>query len=287
MADLIRHKRSSVPSAVPAAGDLELGELAVNVADGRLFLKKGDGTVVDVTSIGGIQGLTAALAGKMTNPMTTAGDMIRGGTSGAPERVAAGANGYVWTMVAGVPGWAAPAGGSDVWLSRAIGEPFPIWDHIAGVPVPPTDNAGYRYIKLTASDSYNSGVLTSESVSGSAPLVHATAVISDASSPLNGRAVRLINTERRVIRAGSSGTVEQDAVQDHGHRTVGVAANAGTIGSYITALANTSISAGDQTGSGAAPTRWRDDQVTDVVDARTDTETRPKNIGATYYMRIR
>lgn len=52
MADVIRHKRSSVASAVPAAGQLQLGELAVNVADGKLFLKKTDGSVV---SIGGPQ----------------------------------------------------------------------------------------------------------------------------------------------------------------------------------------------------------------------------------------
>lgn len=180
MADLILHKRSSTASAVPSAGSIALGELAINTADGRLFLKKGDGTVVDVTSIGGIQGLTAALAGKepaitagtstdfwrgdktwqnfgnatraqvltglgtptntaiaaadtilaafaklqgqvtarMTNPMTAAGDMIRGGTSGAPERVAAGTNGYVWTMVAGVPVWAA-AGSEASYQSSA------------------------------------------------------------------------------------------------------------------------------------------------------------------------
>lgn len=65
MADRILLKRSSTPSAVPTASDLVAGELAINTADGRLFLKKGDGTVVDVTSIGGIQGLTAALAGKV------------------------------------------------------------------------------------------------------------------------------------------------------------------------------------------------------------------------------
>lgn len=65
MADLIRHKRSSAPSAVPAEGDLALGELAVNVADGRLFLKKASGDVIDVTSIAGIIGLTEALAGKV------------------------------------------------------------------------------------------------------------------------------------------------------------------------------------------------------------------------------
>lgn len=49
MADLIRHKRSSDPSAVPTAGDLELGELALNTTDGRLFTKKGDNSVVELS----------------------------------------------------------------------------------------------------------------------------------------------------------------------------------------------------------------------------------------------
>ena len=90
MADLIRHKRSSIPSAVPAAGDLELGELAVNVADGRLFLKKANGDVADLTSIAGIIGLTEALAGKVN-----AGDVDftiiypNGGSAGSPASVAA------------------------------------------------------------------------------------------------------------------------------------------------------------------------------------------------------
>lgn len=108
----------------------------------------------------------------------------------------------------------------DVWEFMPLGVPFSIQTHITGVPVPPTDNPNYRYIKLTASDSYNTGVLTSESVSGSAPLVQATAVISDAGSPMNGQTVRLINTERRFLRPGSSGTVEADALQGHGHNLV-------------------------------------------------------------------
>lgn len=62
--------------------------------------------------------LQGQVTARMTNPMTTAGDMIRGGTSGAPERVAAGTNGYVWTMVAGVPGWAAAAAGGGVGISQ-------------------------------------------------------------------------------------------------------------------------------------------------------------------------
>jgi len=48
--------------------------------------------------------------GGMANPMTTAGDLIRGGTAGAPERVAVGTTGQVLTVAAGVPGWADPAG---------------------------------------------------------------------------------------------------------------------------------------------------------------------------------
>jgi hypothetical protein len=39
-------KNSATAAAVPTAGQLVLGEVAVNSADGKLYLKKGDGTVV-------------------------------------------------------------------------------------------------------------------------------------------------------------------------------------------------------------------------------------------------
>lgn len=42
----------------------------------------------------------------MTNPMTTAGDIITGGSSGTPQRLAAGADTQVLTMVSGAPAWA-------------------------------------------------------------------------------------------------------------------------------------------------------------------------------------
>lgn len=48
MANTVQHKRSSTASAVPTGAQLALGELAVNTNDGRLFLKKGDGTVVAI-----------------------------------------------------------------------------------------------------------------------------------------------------------------------------------------------------------------------------------------------
>ena len=48
MANTIRHKRSSTASAIPTSGSLSAGELAINTADGKLFLKKDDNSVVQV-----------------------------------------------------------------------------------------------------------------------------------------------------------------------------------------------------------------------------------------------
>jgi Collagen triple helix repeat (20 copies) len=45
----------------------------------------------------------------MTNPMTAVGDVIKGGTAGAPERLAVGGTGQVLTVAAGAPAWQTPA----------------------------------------------------------------------------------------------------------------------------------------------------------------------------------
>lgn len=51
------------------------------------------------------------------NPMTTANDMVVGGASGIPTRLAAGANDSVLTSVNGVPTWKTPTNTSNVTLS--------------------------------------------------------------------------------------------------------------------------------------------------------------------------
>ncbi len=50
MASRIKHKRSSVAGKVPVAADLEAGELALNTNDGKVFLKKDDDSILDITS---------------------------------------------------------------------------------------------------------------------------------------------------------------------------------------------------------------------------------------------
>jgi hypothetical protein len=44
MTNLIKLKRSAVANAVPTTAQLDLGELAINTNDGKLYLKKNDGT---------------------------------------------------------------------------------------------------------------------------------------------------------------------------------------------------------------------------------------------------
>jgi hypothetical protein len=163
-----------------------------------------------------------------------------------------------------------PSAASDIWLYQPIGVPIPLLDNITGVSAPSTSSPYYRYIKLTAADSYNTGVLTSESVTGSAPLVQATATIALSGSPVNGQSVRLINTEERVLRAGVAGTVLQDAIQDHNH-TSGAPATSNTIG---VAGGGVGVSGVGSTTGGA-------------TNGRVATETRAKSLGVTYYLRIK
>lgn len=55
MAQLVKLKRSSVSGKVPLTTDLQLGELAVNTFDGKLYTKKDNGTqsVVEIGAGGG------------------------------------------------------------------------------------------------------------------------------------------------------------------------------------------------------------------------------------------
>ena len=57
----------------------------------------------------------------MTNPMTTAEDIIVGGVAGAPARLPIGADGDVLTVVAGALAYAAPGAGSGTVTSVGSG----------------------------------------------------------------------------------------------------------------------------------------------------------------------
>ena len=49
MATTIKHKRSAIAGKKPIVSQLESGELAINTADGKVFLLRDDSTVQDIT----------------------------------------------------------------------------------------------------------------------------------------------------------------------------------------------------------------------------------------------
>jgi len=55
MANTVKLKRSAVQGKIPSTSDLELGEVGINTYDGKLFIKKDDGTesVVEIGAGGG------------------------------------------------------------------------------------------------------------------------------------------------------------------------------------------------------------------------------------------
>ena len=165
----------------------------------------------------------------------------------------------------------------DKWMMQPIGVPIPVFDNIAGVVLPSQSRSDYRYVKLSASDAYNNGILVSESITGTGALVQASAIINLDGSPLNGRSVQLINTERRSLRAGASGTLENDQFQGH---TFGDGTN-------IMKAAPSGVSSGGEflrlTAGGGLVVM--SDGANGVP--RSGSETRPKNIGVTYFMRIK
>ena len=61
MANRILTKKSSTAGAQPTSSDLDVGELAVNTSDGKLFTKHTDDSIVQVVGSGGGTGGTTNL----------------------------------------------------------------------------------------------------------------------------------------------------------------------------------------------------------------------------------
>lgn len=172
------------------------------------------------------------------------------------------------------------------WFGVGIGHVIAVQAHRTGADIPPTDNPEFRFVKLTAGDAYNAGALGDEVVSGSAPLIVANAEIILAESPLVGQRVNLVNTERRVWRGGSSGVLQDDAIQNITGSVASFyrASNAVTTGALGQAtFGSTPATPGTVGGSPG-------DNATINFDAsrivRTSTETRARNEGIEFYMRI-
>lgn len=137
---------SSTATNIPSAGNLVSGELAINIADGKLYFKNASNAVTllaqssaanPVTTISfGSTGLTPStatsgavtVAGTLgaTNGGTSfstyaTGDIIYASASNTLSKLAASTNGYVLTLAGGVPTWAASTGGVTSFSAGTTG----------------------------------------------------------------------------------------------------------------------------------------------------------------------
>ena len=166
---------------------------------------------------------------------------------------------------------------------------------LVGAAIPDGDKHIKLEAGLTGSGEYNEGKLNNESVSGSSPLIEATAEIVDAESPLNGQTVHLLNTENRYLMPGKSpGTVANDQMQDHVHALQHEEGNFG----YIIINASDRVTSGGGSNN-EADALWstslfgirtearRIEEADGTGPARTDDHTNVKHMQVTYYMRIK
>ncbi|MBY8309892.1 hypothetical protein KW529_22055, partial [Vibrio fluvialis] len=103
---------------------------------------------------------------------------------------------------------------SDVaahWASLPIGIPVPI----KNAQLPPTNDTRFRYVKLTADDPYNTGVLGSKVISGTAPNLVVSMAVTSSQSPLNGNVLRMLNTMNAYAKPSDvEGQIVQDSVRN-------------------------------------------------------------------------
>ncbi len=68
MAQTVKLKRSSVAEKVPTTPDMELGELAMNTADGKIYFEKNDGSATIQTILTTNSQTTGSI--ELTGPVT-------------------------------------------------------------------------------------------------------------------------------------------------------------------------------------------------------------------------
>ena len=96
--------RTATSSAVPTAGNLAEGELAINTNDGKLFFKNSGGAVTEIASVGGSTGTVSSVGGTgtvsgitLSGTVTSSGNLTLGGalTGVFPDPTLIGVNGTV------------------------------------------------------------------------------------------------------------------------------------------------------------------------------------------------
>lgn len=152
MANTIRIKRSAVASKVPLTTDLQLGELAINTFDGKLYTKKDNGTASIVEIGAAASGVTSFSAGTTgltpstgtTGAITLAGTLaVANGGTGVTTSTGTGSTVLSTSPTLVTPLLGTPTSGT---LTNCTGYTF------ANIASKPTTLAGYGITDAAASN---------------------------------------------------------------------------------------------------------------------------------------
>jgi hypothetical protein len=148
--------------------------IAINRANGNITTAQNINGATP-TELGYLSGVTSAIQtqinGKITNPMTTGGDIIYGGSSGAPTRLANGTAGQILqsngTTLA--PSWVAAPSGTNTQTLTCIGLVITTVNdatnyHIGTIAATPAGTDARRAFKPTANCTVTAASLSLEQV---------------------------------------------------------------------------------------------------------------------------
>lgn len=185
---------------------------------------------------------------------------------------------------------------SSPWTAKGISELYTVDTSLTGAEIPPTDSSDFRYVLLTAGEDgvgeYNEGIVTNESLIGSAPEITATCDIDLSGSPMDGQTIHLWNTEGRFLRASiTPGELLDSANKNHFHTGSATAA-----GGHTTLTRASSVGGGGGNYIGSTQLNVAYGNVSSLATpAHTHTlsinnqggdEARPRSAGMAVYMRI-
>jgi hypothetical protein len=140
MSNTLLHKRSSTAGAVPSSGALTVGELAINAADGKVFTKKTDNSVVEIGAGGGGGGVTDGDKGDITVSSSGSVWTIDNNVV-TPAKISATGTPSSSTYLRGDGTWATISGGGSPTPTLPWIKPFSGW-YTFGVPMAATLTTG-------------------------------------------------------------------------------------------------------------------------------------------------
>ena len=122
MAANIKLKRSAVQSRVPTTSDLELGELGLNTYDGKVYMKKDDGTAAIVEVGGGGAVFEDDSSDDSVYPVTATRDVKIGGTLPSSPNIELNNDGSIVTTAdATISGMTVGLGSGSIIYNTVVG----------------------------------------------------------------------------------------------------------------------------------------------------------------------